>query len=94
MARLCLNGVPAQFVDGEVAAFRLRPGQLTKQREAMTSERRRVDETLGLRRGVGLMPRVWARLCFRLANGRVYLERLRRQGWKRFDTVLTESGHE
>lgn len=92
LARLCVRGVPAVRVRGEVAAFRLRPGQLTKNRPAMLAERARVDEKLGLRT-VGLTPRhAWARLVFRLANLPVYAERIGRHGFKSFDDLLIQAG--
>ena len=88
LARLCLAHVPAARVAGEVAAFRLRLGQLTGQRAAMRTERARVDEKLGLL--VALSPglRLWTRLVFRAANLPVYLERVARHGWISFDELL------
>lgn len=92
LARLCVGGVTAKRVWGEVAAFRLHRGQLTKNREVMQAERRRVDEKHGL-----TVPRLharhfWARLVFRAANLPAYGERLVRHGYKTFDQVLTEVG--
>jgi hypothetical protein len=50
LARACVQGVPFVCATGrEVAAFRLRAGQLTKNRAAMDEERARVDVKLGLR---------------------------------------------
>lgn len=95
LARLCLGGVSATFVEGEVAAFRLRAGQLTKQREVMIAERRKVDAKLNLLDGAIPLTQRWqARLLFRSTNWRLYAERLRRHGWKRFDAVLEAAGQE
>lgn len=92
LARLCVRGVPAVRVGGEVAAFRLRRGQLTKNRSVMMAERMRVDEKLGL-----LAPRQtwrhrWARLVFRAANLPVYAGRIRRHGFVSFDELLERAG--
>ena len=89
LARACVSGVRlACATRAEVAAFRLRAGQLTKNRAALVAERARVDEKLGL-----LAPRLtfshrWARLRFRLANLPIYAERVRRHGFVSFDEVL------
>lgn len=88
LARLCVRGVAAVRVGGEVAAFRLRRGQLTKNRPAMLEERRRVDHKLGLLAG-RLTPRhYWARLVFRMANLPVYAGRIARHGFVSFDELL------
>lgn len=91
LARLCVAGVPAVYVPATVAAFRLRPGQLTKRRAEMQAERLRVDEKLGLLHGPGRIERLWARLVFRLTNAPVYAGRIARHGFKRFDDVLAGS---
>ncbi len=88
LARLCVRGIPAVRVGGEVAAFRLHGGQLTKNRPVMLAERARVDDKLGL-----LVPRLafrhrWARLVFRAANLSVYAERVARHGFVSFDELL------
>jgi hypothetical protein len=88
LARLCVRGVPAVRVGGEVAAFRLRPGQLTKNRPAMSAERDRVDGQLRL-----IAPRLsarhhWARLILRAANLPVYAGRVARHGFVSFDELL------
>ncbi len=92
LARLCVRGVPATYVGDEVAAFRLRRGQLTKNRPVMNEERMRVDQQLGL-----LRPRLtpgdrWARLVFRTANLPVYAERIARHGFISFDQLLERVG--
>ncbi|MCF3648740.1 hypothetical protein [Synoicihabitans lomoniglobus] len=92
LARVCLAGVAGKFVRGEVAAFRLRPRQLTQNREEMETERSAVDGKLGLRRDVGQWRRWCARIGFRTANLHLYAERVAKYGWKRFDTVITVSG--
>lgn len=88
LARLCVRGVPAIRVGGEVAAFRLRSGQLTKNRPAMIEERSRVDEKLGLRAGRLTLRHLWARLVFRGANLPVYAGRILRHGSVSFDELL------
>jgi GT2 family glycosyltransferase len=92
LARLCVRGVPAVRVGSTVAAFRLRKGQLTKNRAAMVAERRRVDEKLGLLAGPSRRQRLFARWVFRLANAPVYAERVARHGFLSFDEVLARAG--
>jgi len=92
LARLCVRGVPAVRVGGEVAAFRLRRGQLTKNRPAMIEERARVDEKLGLLNGPGRIRQGWARLVFRAANLPVYAGRILRHGFVSFDQLLERRG--
>ena len=93
LARACVRGVPfVRATRREVAAFRLRAGQLTKNRSAMHAERKLVDEKLGL-----LAPppaRGWraARWRFRLANLAIYAERIRRHGFITFDELLERVG--
>jgi len=93
LARLCVRGVASVCATRrEVAAFRLRTGQLTKNRAAMIAERARVDEKLGLLApppGIALR---WARWRFRLANLGVYAERIRRHGFVTFDELLERGG--
>ncbi len=92
LARLCVRGVPAVRVGCEVAAFRLRCGQLTKNRPAMIAERTRVDEKLGLRAGPLTLQHRWARLVFRTANLPVYAGRIFRHGFVSFDQLLERGG--
>lgn len=92
LARACLAGIPFERVGGEVAAFRLRPGQLTKNRPAMSAERTLVDDRLGLLSGVGKRELRRARRWFRWANAWVYAERVARHGWVSFDELLTRGG--
>ena len=87
LARLCVQGVPAIHVRGPVGAFRLHPGQFTKDRPAMLADRDRVDAKLGLREGTQ-RGQAWARFCFRAGNLAVYAERLARHGWISFDQLL------
>jgi GT2 family glycosyltransferase len=91
LARLCVAGVKSVYVPATVAAFRLRPGQLTKRRAEMQAERVRVDEKLGLLHGPSRAERLWARLVFRLTNAPVYAGRIARHGFRRFDDVLEQS---
>lgn len=93
LARACVRGVPfVRATRREVAAFRLRAGQLTKNRGAMVAERRRVDEKLDLRAplAAGVLRR--ARWRFRLANLAIYAERIRRHGFVSFDEILERVG--
>jgi len=92
LARACLAGT--QFVrtgGNPVAAFRLRTGQLTKNRAAMLAERARVDEKLGLLAPQSAIRGAWSRLVFRAANLPVYGERVLRHGWMSFDELLAQS---
>ncbi|MBI2516120.1 MAG: hypothetical protein HYV95_04325 [Opitutae bacterium] len=89
MARACVAGVP--FVcatQRDVAAFRLRAGQLTKDLPVMLAESNRAHAKLALS-----APRItwrhrWARLVFRLANLSVYAERIVRHGPITFGELL------
>jgi glycosyltransferase involved in cell wall biosynthesis len=92
LARACFAGVPFKRTGGSpVAAFRLRTGQLTKNRAAMMAERARVDTKLGL---IGSQPRLqqWiARLAFRSENLSIYAERVLRHGFVSFDELLAQA---
>lgn len=89
LARACVRGVPFRRVGGgAVAAFRLRAGQLTKNRAAMLAERRRVDEKLGLVVAGAAARQRWAKWVFRIWNGSAYAERIARHGFVSFDEVL------
>jgi hypothetical protein len=92
LARLCVNGVRAVYVPAAVAAFRLRPGQLTKNRPALVAERARVDEKHALLAPQPPLRRLQARLAFRAANLPVYLGRIFRHGFVSFDQLLTRVG--
>ena len=88
-ARACVAGVTfVRATTREVAAFRLRAGQLTKNRAAMLSERARVDQKLGLLKPQPARTLRYARRRFRLANLRIYAERIRRYGIASFDEML------
>lgn len=93
LARACVRGIPFVCATRRaVAAFRLRPGQATKNRAAMVAERARVDEKLGL-----LAPRPAAELKrarrrFRLANAAIYAGRVARHGFVTFDELLERGG--
>ena len=93
LARACVREVPfVRWRGDEVAAFRLRSGQLTKNRSAMIAERAAVDAKLQLveqRRTLALR---WARWQFRVANLPVYAERVLRYGFASFDDVLEREG--
>jgi hypothetical protein len=91
-ARACVTGIPFRRIGGEVAAFRLRAGQLTKNRSAMVAERARVDEKLGLLNGIDGSQRFRARAIFRCANLAAYAERVARHGFVSFDELLTRAG--
>lgn len=92
LARLCMRGIPAIHVAGEVAAFRLHAGQLTKNRPAMIEERLRVDQKLGLLQPHPACENHWARVVFRLTNSPVYFERICRHGFVPFDRLLERLG--
>lgn len=92
LARLCVRGVPAVRVWTEVAAFRLRPHQLTKGRAAMVEERARVDEKLSLLADRLTWQHRWARLVFRSANLPAYIGRTLRHGPISFDRLLERGG--
>jgi glycosyltransferase involved in cell wall biosynthesis len=92
LARACVRGVPFVRATGrEVAAFRLRTGQLTKNRLAMIAERARVDEKLGLIGPQSAGALRLARWRFRLANLAIYAERIRRHGFITLDELLAKS---
>ena len=74
-----------------MAAFRLRTGQLTKNRAAMLAERHRVDAKLGLLAPQPALRRGWARWRFRTANLPVYAERVARHGFVSFDELLAQA---
>lgn len=93
LARSSHAGIP--FVCAtrrETAAFRLRAGQLTKDRAAMIAERELVNARLGLLVSQPSLPQRLARWRFRLQNLGIYLERIRRHGFVSFDTMLTRLG--
>lgn len=93
LARACVNRIPFVRVGGApVAAFRLRRGQLTKNRPAMLAERARVDEKLRLLAPRRTWQHVAARWRFRTANLLVYAERFARFGWISFDQLLERAG--
>ena len=93
LARACVRGVPLVRATGrEVAAFRLRAGQLTKNRAAMIAERARVDEKLGLLAPLPAAEMRRARWRFRFANLAIYAGRIRRHGFVSFDEVLERIG--
>jgi len=92
LARACLAGIPFQFTGGgPVAAFRLRTGQLTKNRAAMLAERTKVDEKLGLLADQPGRSRAWAKFVFRASNLAIYAERIGRHGFKTFDELLAQA---
>lgn len=93
LARACVRGVPfVRATRREVAAFRLRAGQLTKNRSVMTAERKRVDEKLGLLAPLPAGVRRRARWRFRIANLAIYAERIRRHGFLSFDELIERVG--
>ncbi len=88
LARACVAKVP--FVCAtrrEVAAFRLRAGQLTKNLPDMLAEHHRLHDKLQLPQPMTWRHR-WARLVFRATNGPIYLERIARHGFIGFGEVL------
>jgi hypothetical protein len=83
--------LPFRRVNRTVAAFRLSPGQLSKNRAAMEDERRRIDEKLGLITAISWRHRA-ARLAFRIFNLPAYAERIARHGFVSFDQMLARLG--
>ncbi len=93
LARACVVGVPfLRATRREVAAFRLRAGQMTKARPVMIAERLRVDAKLGLCAGRITLRHRWARWYFRFANLPAYAERIARHGFVSFDQLLARVG--
>lgn len=93
LARACATGVPFTCATRrEVAAFRLRAGQATKNRAVMIAERARVDEKLGLLAPQPAAALRRARRAFRWANFAIYAERVRRHGFVSFDELLARGG--
>lgn len=80
-ARALAQGVGFAFVPAVVARFRLHGGQLSKDEATATREHARVVATLPP------APALLATLRFRLSNLAVYLERVRRHGFKRMSTL-------
>lgn len=73
--RAVAGGMRFAFVDELVASFRLNAGQLSKRPEVAAETERAL-------RPLASVPASWPALArFRLANWRVYLERIRRHGW-------------
>jgi glycosyltransferase involved in cell wall biosynthesis len=91
-ARLCVRGVPAVRVRHEVAAFRLHPEQLTKNRMMMNAERARVDAKLHLLTEQRAWRHHWAKVVFRASNLPAYLGRIWRYGPISFDQLLERGG--
>ncbi len=89
MARACILGLPFRCASWrDVAAFRLRAGQLTKDLPAMRAESDRVHAKLGLPAPRVTLGHRWARLVFRMANTPIYLERIARHGPITFGEML------
>ncbi|MEI7552745.1 MAG: glycosyltransferase [Verrucomicrobiota bacterium] len=89
LARACVAGIP--FVCAtkrDVAAFRLRAGQLTKNLPVMLEEHHRLYRKLQLPADRITLRHRWARLVFRLANLPVYVERVARHGFITFGEQL------
>jgi glycosyltransferase involved in cell wall biosynthesis len=93
LARAWVRGIPFERATRrEVAAFRLRPGQATKNRPAMIAERARVDEKHGLLAPLPVAELRRARWRFRCANLAIYAERIARHGFVTFDELLERGG--
>lgn len=80
-ARALQADLPFAFLDQPVAQFRLHGGQLSKDEDNARREHARVVAALPR------LPALGARWRFRLANLPVYLERIRRHGFKRMHTL-------
>lgn len=92
LARACIENVRLQFVNRTVAAFRLRPGQLTKNRGEMQAERERIDRALGLVSPRVTFEQLFASAVFRLSNVGTYLERIYRGGFVSYARFVTKRG--
>jgi len=79
--RALQSGVKFAFADTTVAQFRLHGGQLSKDEGAVEREHARVVDALPR------LPALAAHWRFRAANLPVYLERIRRHGFKRTRTL-------
>jgi GT2 family glycosyltransferase len=93
LARACLKGIP--FVCAtrrSVAAFRLRPGQASKDRAAMIAEGARVEAMLAQGPPPPAAELDRARRRFRRANLAIYAERIARHGFVTFDQMLERGG--
>jgi hypothetical protein len=73
--RAVVAGMKFTFVDAHVASFRLIAGQLSKKPEGAAEKKRALRPLTDGRSTLAALVR------FRLANWRVYLERIRRHGW-------------
>ena len=91
LARACIEKVRFQFVNRTVASFRLRPGQLTKNRDEMQAERDRIDHVLGLASAAAANQLV-ASAIFRLFNVGTYLERIYRGGFVSYSEFVGKRG--
>jgi hypothetical protein len=80
-ARALQSGVNFSFVNDSVARFRLHGGQLSKDETTAAVEHARVVSALPP------LPAFRATLRFRADNAAVYLERIRRHGFKRMHTL-------
>ncbi len=89
LARACLGGCRFTYCSSDVAAFRIRSGQLSRNVQAMGAERER------FRRFLGPQPcwrrRVLAVVAFRAGNIGVYLARVFRYGWTTANAQQTTS---
>lgn len=89
LARACVAGVPFVCATQRVvAAFRLRPRQLTKNLPVMLAEHHRLYNKLGLPAARITIRHRCARLIFLAANLPVYAERIYRHGFITFGEVL------
>ena len=88
LARACIKSIPFFFCNRTVGAFRLRTGQLTKNRALMINERFEVDRNLKLVSAPRRLHDKLASLVFRAANAAVYIERIARHGPITFDRML------
>lgn len=86
-AKAIESGAPFSYYPREVAAFRIRRGQLSGDQEAVRAEKREILRRYFQRRP-GLAERALARVIFRAANLPAYLERISRRGVRRSETLL------
>lgn len=84
--RALVTGVRFTFADAEVAEFRLRAGQLSKQQEIGAREKARALALLN-----GVAPAVGAHWRFRWQNRGVYAERVRRHGFVSMEQLYSRT---
>jgi glycosyltransferase involved in cell wall biosynthesis len=85
-ARALLSGASFEFIDSVVASFRIHAGQLSKNKDVGVQENQRALAPL---REV-VLPRFGPKWRFRKDNWTTYLDRFRRHGWMRMETLYQQ----